>query len=64
MSNSDDDEDGERPSKPVKLETDFSRCLMCQKRRSKAQSTPKGSLLLSWWHTVPWKVQTKKGVSY
>ena len=41
MSNFDDDEDGKRPFKTVKLETDFSLCLVCQKRKPKAQSRPK-----------------------
>ena len=51
MSSSDDDEDGERSFKTAKLETDFSLCLVNQKRKSKAHSKHEGSLLLSWWHT-------------
>ena len=47
MSSSDDDEDGERPSKTAKLETDFSLCLVCQKRKSKAQSKPKRESLIN-----------------
>ena len=35
MSSSDDDEDGGRPSKTTKLETDFSLCLVCQKKKIK-----------------------------
>ena len=46
MSSSNDDEDGERPSKSAKLETDFSLCLVCQKRKSKAQSKPKRESLI------------------
>ena len=41
MRNSVDDEDGKRPSKIAILETDFLLCLVCQKRKSKAQSKPK-----------------------
>ena len=41
MSSSDDDEDGKRPPKTAKLETGFSLCLECQKRKSKAQPKPK-----------------------
>ena len=41
MSISNDDEDGERPSKTAKVETDFSPCMVCQKEKSKAQSKPK-----------------------
>ena len=47
MSSSDDDEDGERSFKTAKLETDFSLCLVNQKRKSKAHSKHEGSLLLS-----------------
>ena len=46
MSSSDDDEDGERPSKTAKLETGFLLCLVCQKRKSKAQSEPKSESLI------------------
>ena len=46
MSSSDDDEDGERPSKTAKLETGFLLCLVCQKRKSKAQSEPKRESLI------------------
>ena len=46
MSSSNDDKDGERPSKTAKLETDFSLCLVCQKRKSEAQSKPKKESLI------------------
>ena len=46
MSSSNDDEDGERPSKTAKVETDFSPCMVCQKEKSKAQSKPKRESLI------------------
>ena len=46
MSSSNDDKDGERPSKTAKLETDFSLCLVCQKRKSEAQSKSKKESLI------------------
>ena len=46
MRNSVDDEDGKRPSKIAILETDFLLCLVCQKRKSKAQSKPKRESLI------------------
>ena len=46
MSSSHDDEDGERPSKTAKVETDFSLCMVCQKRKSKAQSKSKRESLI------------------
>ena len=38
--------DGERSSKTTKMETDFSICLVCQKRKSKGQSKPKRESLI------------------
>ena len=46
MSSSHDDEDSKRPSKTAKVETDFSLCMVCQKRKSKAQSKPKKESLI------------------
>ena len=46
MSSSNDDEDGERPSKTAKVETDFLPCMVCQKEKSKAQSKPKRESLI------------------
>ena len=46
MSSSNDDEDGERPSKTAKVETDFLLCMVCQKGKSKAQSKPKRESLI------------------
>ena len=46
MSSSNDDEDGERLSKTAKVERDFPLCMVCQKRKSKAQSKPKRESLI------------------
>ena len=46
MSSCDGDGGGERPSKTAKLERDFTLCLACQKRKSKAQSKPKRESLI------------------
>ena len=46
MRSSVDDEDDKRPSKTAILETDFVLCLVCQKRKSKAQSKPKRESLI------------------
>ena len=56
MSGSNDDEDGERPSKTAKLETDFSLFWCVRKENQKHSQNLKGSLLLA--NEIPSKVQT------